>query len=145
MFVSKEVTFIKKLYRNPDSVSFEIDIDDEDTKNQQGNESDDEDYVSTVDNNSHNEFYGTKRLPWVGGELYGRASDEDEGGGNANEKVIVAKKTHAGRNLSKPKRYSEIVSLAFITAEMLCGCQDDEEPVSATDAVRRSDRLSCTI
>lgn len=112
-----------------------IDNSDEDKNDQQCNKNYDEHYVAAENNNLNGETHGTKSLPWSSSEFDIRVSDEEEGGSNANGKVAATKKTRASRYISKSKRYGDIASLAFMTADSLYGRESDEEQISAIDAL----------
>lgn len=139
VFVSRDVTFIEKLYRFPQQVSFEVgesritnDVQGTDDKSG-GSDENDEDYHS-ADEVPDNGGTTNTRLPWISGE-YEQESDDDKltsDGQTTNEVQPV--KRRSSRVPKKPNRYSDMGSLAFLTAETLCGSTDESEPSSPESA-----------
>lgn len=147
VFVSKDVTFIEKLYKRQQMVAFDIA---EESENSESEED---------DNNSHDEKEsdrGNDSLPWIpkknnddaddnAAEKSDDDSDEeyqdastDATGGNVQKSVSFQRKS--GRKTKPPNRYGGKANLAFLTAEAMSGNVDGDVPSSAEGAIRSADK-----
>ena len=133
VFVTKDVTFIEKLYHIDPEISFnEVSgriRDDEENKN-----------VEVSDGNTPST---EQRLPGISGDHEDNIDDDDEELANYTQHeendMTQGARTRAGRSNVPPKRFG-FASLAFITAEAVCGNLNDEFPSNAEEAMIRTDK-----
>lgn len=140
VFLSKDVTFIEKLYRTEDE---EISTMDE---QEQGEERETRVPVENrVEEDNTKEISKAKRPPWIARENWDGSTDNDddyqdipnEGVGNEDDSQDV-QTTRSGRVVKRIERFGES-NVAFITAEAMCGNVNDDVPTSAEQAVNTSD------
>ena len=132
VFVSKDVTFIEKLYRYTRSISFEIaeDIKVKDTEDDDNIPSND----NLSDENSQNGTSGEKKmLPWIIGQPGNDDNLEQESSLEDCSEHSIGR-TRSGRKVKKPDRYRDIIQLAFMTAEAMTGNVTTEETSSPEEA-----------
>ncbi len=131
VFVSKNVTFIEKLYRHLNTVSLDMDdnaddesnIDDVRQKNHGVADNGDDTRDEVVEQHEKDDdVYGkphgnSKQQSWISGEH----DDADRNVRDANHLTLIlvqsAKQGRRKRNSNPPSRYSDFASCIFLTTE----------------------------
>lgn len=117
VFVSRDVTFIEKLYRNPGLITVDI---------EEGSQND----VTTNDLDNTEVGKGSKKDVTSSEYDQDENIDEDESDDHYVEETFNATPTRFERNFRKPKRYGDLASLAFLIAESMTGQSTYEEPTT---------------
>lgn len=152
VFVSKDVTFIEKLYRQVRDVTLDVSDDSVEDPSEEGVVEDEprdaevKDDIESSEDNADDENFGTpdgkeKNFPWVSGDLGGEVFDGSASNPNTSVNELATFSRRSKRKSNAPNRYGDFSSLAFMTAEALSGNVSDKEPSSAGDAMKRRDKL----
>lgn len=135
VFVSKDVTFLEKLYRMSNEAS--------NTKDERSSDVEiqciDDEKDSTDDNTNGDDNADPQKLPWIPDGNESDTEDSSEEFHNASEGTnqdvqntgIV--KTRSGRAVNAPNRFGH---LAFLTSETILGNVMDRDPSNVEEAMR---------
>lgn len=153
VFVSKDATFIEKLYNKVDSTTtFEIEnVSDEDEINNDPKINVDEDDVNSEESDDDSESFhdandnnvrmvnGRKLMPWESGDFVNNDNNVEyqEDGVDIDEPNVGVRTRRSSRRRS---RREDVSSLAFITAESIMGNVGKDEPISAQHAMKMDDK-----
>lgn len=137
VFVSKDVTFIEKLYGEPTKIAFEMGS----SSNQDGENEHEDDHVNNDENDNSTDDLEPYRAPWICGEHDAEQSVVNvNGNDNGTTNNVRSKK----RGKSSQRR-NAMTNLAFVTTEALNDNVSDMEPKTKDEAMKMANKTKWAV